>query len=373
MRATRPIVQIGPISDDPAESVSAVNQAFVHGLGDRFEFVSASACRKHGSTRQARLNALNVYYLLKHAAIWLWNILRYRPAVAHYAVSSGWAMEKGLVFLGLARALGVKTVGHLHSGGFIDYWGNLSGQRRRFATRELNKLDAFVVLSENWRRTVLHNIGLPEERMFVVSNPIDGSFESAALQMPIDRSERVILSLGVMGREKGVLDIIAATEAVSRRMNGFRVQLAGPEREPGIRSQVMEQIDRHTLSRYIALQGSVFGRAKAELFRTASIFLLPSYVENFPLVLLEAAAAGHAIITTRVGAAPEFFADGVSAIFVEPGNIDQLSAAMFRLLEDSGERQQLARGARKAFLKNLGRSTIMDSLGHVYHHVLKAA
>lgn len=373
MKASRPVVQIGPISDDPAESVSAVNEAFVRGLSDRFEFVSSSANRNHGNTRQSRLNALNVYYLFKHVAVWLWNIVRYRPAVAHYAVSSGWAMEKGLVFLRLARAFGVKTVGHLHSGGFIDYWKNLSARRRRFAALELNKLDAFVVLSENWRRTVSHDIGLAEERMFVVSNPIDGSFESAALQMPIDRSERVILSLGVMGRNKGVLDIIAATEVVRRKMNGFRVQLAGPDREPGIRGKIMEQIDRYSLSRYVALQGSVFGQAKTELFRTASIFLLPSYVENFPLVLLEAAAAGHAIITTPVGAAPEFFSDGVSAIFVEPGNIDQLSAAMFRLLQDSGERQQLAHRAREVFLENLGRSHIMESLDRVYRHVLRAA
>ena len=76
--------------------------------------------------------------------------------------------------------------------------------------------------------------------------------------------------------------------------------------------------------------------------------LLPSYIENFPLVVLEAAAAGQAIITTPVGAVPEFFEDGVSALFVDPGNPQQIANAIMRLLRNPGERRRLDHEARQS-------------------------
>src|SRR6187401_3340492 len=95
----RPAVLIGPVCEDPAESVSAVNTAFIAGLSDRYHFFPSPSNRRFGSARQSRLNLWNVYYLFKHTAIWVWNLLRRRPAVAHYAISSRWALGKGLLLL----------------------------------------------------------------------------------------------------------------------------------------------------------------------------------------------------------------------------------------------------------------------------------
>jgi glycosyltransferase involved in cell wall biosynthesis len=97
--------------------------------------------------------------------------------------------------------------------------------------------------------------------------------------------------------------------------------------------------------------------------------VLPSYYENFPLVLLEAAAAGLAIITTPVGATPEFFEDGVSALFVSPGDTKGLAEAIVSMIEDPERRMQLANEARKTFRARLGREKIMAALEEVYDQV----
>jgi glycosyltransferase involved in cell wall biosynthesis len=369
MSEARPVVLIGPVSNDPAESVSAVNRNFIRGLSSHYKFVECTADRSHGATRQSRLTLWNFYYLFRQLALWLWQILR-RPAIAHYAVSSGWALEKSLAFLWLANVFRIRTVGHLHSGGFIDYWKNLTGIRRRMAARVFGQIDAVVVLSEGWKRLIRDTLHLPDEKIFVVNNPIDQEFEDAALRWPLSRSRNTFLSLGVMGRDKGVLDVLQAVRLVSGRQT-FSVQLAGPEREPQIREHVIQQIKAHSLEKVIRVRPSVWGGEKVSLFHDSSVFLLPSYYENFPLVLLEAAAAGHAIVTTPVGAIPEFFVDGESAIFVEPGNVRDLAAAMNRLLENDEERLRLAVGARDVFVRKLRRPQIMASLSEVYRSVLK--
>jgi glycosyltransferase involved in cell wall biosynthesis len=206
--------------------------------------------------------------------------------------------------------------------------------------------------------------------VFVVSNPIDSAFEQGALQIPIERSTSAILSLATMSRDKGVLDIMAAANLVREEMSDFEIILAGPEREPGILEVVKGRIAADSLENQILLHPGVWGAAKVEMFRNTSIMLLPSYIENFPLVVLEAAAAGQAIITTPLGAVPEFFEDGVSALFIEPGNPRQIADDILRLLNHPEERIRLGAAARQVFESRLGRSGIMSSLDRVYSHIL---
>ncbi len=365
----RPEVLIGPLSDDPTESVSAVNRTLIQGMAGRYHFASLPATRRFGNTRQASINGMNAYYFAEQLVQWTMNLFRKRPDIAHYAISSGWAMEKGLAFMRVARCFGAKTVGHLHSGGFIDHWQSLPEWRRRLASRELRMLDGFVVLSEGWRKNISEKLGFPSDKLFVVNNPIDQGFEDAALQMPIERSGNIVLSLGAMCKEKGVIETLEAA-TIARSQAKFKIQFVGPEREPGIHQRTREYVANHSLADVIDIKSSVWGPDKIQLFAEASIFLLPSYFENFPLVLLEAAAAGLAIVTTPVGAVPEFFKDGVSALFIEVGNAKQIADAIVSLAENPERRLRLGRAARDVFKSRLARSNIMNSLDQVYQNVL---
>lgn len=369
----KPRIQIGPVCDDPMESVSSVNKALIAGMNDRYEFVAPSSNRDHGTTKQARFNAWNVFYMIKHTASWFWALLSMRPMMAHYGLTTSWAMEKGLFMLLLARLVGAKTIAHLHAGDFAEYMPRLSGWRRSFALRQFAQLDAFIVLSEHWREVVTSVTPVPQDRVFVVSNPIDHSFELRALMLPVPRASAKVLSLATMSRDKGVLDIMAAAPLILEEVGDFEIVLAGPEREPGILAVVKEQIAAEKLGKHILLHPGVWGETKVEMFMDTAIMLLPSYIENFPLVVLEAAAAGQAIITTPLGAVPEFFEDGVSAIFIEPGNPEQLAAAVVRLLKNPDERNRLAFAARQVFEDRLGRDGIMTSLDAIYSRLLMPA
>lgn len=367
----KPIIQIGPVCDDPTESVSSVNKALMDGLKENFTFVAPSSNRRHGTTKQARLNAWNLLYMVKHTLAWLWSLIRHRPEIAHYGITTAWALEKGLFLLLLARAFGAKVIGHVHAGDFGAYIDGLSGRRRSWALKQLQSLDAIIVLSEYWRDVVAKCANIPRERLFVVSNPINSEFERTALKFPINRQGNTILSLGTMSRDKGILDILDAIKLVCKQDRDFQLIIAGPEREPGILDEVKRRIASGFLEGNISLHQGVWGQKKIEIFRTASIMLLPSYIENFPLVVLEAAAAGQAIITTPVGAVPEFFKDKQSAHFVEPGNPEQIADTILRLLRDSNVRTNSGAAAREVFETRLGRSEIMSKVQSTYSHLLQ--
>jgi glycosyltransferase involved in cell wall biosynthesis len=74
--------------------------------------------------------------------------------------------------------------------------------------------------------------------------------------------------------------------------------------------------------------------------------VLPSYIEGLPMSLLEAMAAGLAIVATRVGAIASAIDNGRNGLLVEAGDVSALAAALARLCGDAPLRQALGRAAR---------------------------
>jgi glycosyltransferase involved in cell wall biosynthesis len=253
-------ILIGPLASDPTESVSGVNRAFIQGLSDRYTFIPLRADRTRGNTRQSRLNVFNLFYFVRQLCQWSMHLVRRRPHIAHYAISAGWAMEKGLMFMRLARLCKVKTLAHLHSGGFPDYWRSLPVWRRKNAARQFERLDGLVLASEWWRQEIARYLPLPPGKLFVVNNPIDAEFEKAALAMPPERPGNVILAMGVMGRAKGIFDILAAATIVAATAKST-FKLAGAEREPNILRDAREYAAQNGLAQIVEINATV-GRSR---------------------------------------------------------------------------------------------------------------
>jgi glycosyltransferase involved in cell wall biosynthesis len=362
------VVLIGPITCDKAESVGIVNESIINGLGEEYAFVPHIATRAKGMSRQGDFNATNIFYFIKHFIVWLICLIRTKPDIAHYAITSHWNLEKSLMLLRIAGFLGAKTVGHLHGGLFLEYFRSLQGWRKKWILSQLENLDALVVLSEGWREAVIKEVGLAQSKLFVVNNPLNWEFEQVALRMPVDRETVNVLCFGVIDRKKGVLDILQAAKqlGVDCQVN---FQLVGTEREPGVFNEIAAVMKQGDLNSRTSLMGPVFDEAKIKIFREAAVFLLPSYAENFPLVVLEAAAAGLPIITTRVGATPEFFEHDVSALFIDTGSPLQIAEAIRSLLNSPVRRRELGLAARQVFTSRLQREHIMASMARVYDSV----
>jgi len=370
--ATRPqpVVLLGIFSKTQPGAISTVAKAFAEGLRDRYRFVPYTAERRIGGTRQATLNPVNVLYFFKHLWRWTIQLLVVRPDIAHYPVTSYWNMEKSLLFLRLARLTGARPVGHLHGGAFVRFWNDTSPWRKRCARRELRRLSAFIVLSEGWKKAIAQEVGMDPGNLFVVPNPIDAEFERSALTFRIEREESNILYLGALTPEKGILDLAQALASL-KDLKGWELTVVGEERSPGARGAFLNAVRSAGVEDHVRLIPSAWGKDKEDIFCRAAVFVLPSHTENLPLVVLEAAAAGLPIVTTPVGAIPEILEDGVSALFVPPGESGRLGDALRSVLVDPEYRRRLGKNARAVFRESLSREQIMRSLEAVYQRALQ--
>jgi glycosyltransferase involved in cell wall biosynthesis len=89
----------------------------------------------------------------------------------------------------------------------------------------------------------------------------------------------------------------------------------------------------------------------AEILSQATIFVLSTFYEAFPISILEAMRTGLPIVATRVGGIPEAVADGVNGFLVPASRDDLMAESLKRLFLHASLREQMGRNGREIFLE----------------------
>jgi glycosyltransferase involved in cell wall biosynthesis len=96
------------------------------------------------------------------------------------------------------------------------------------------------------------------------------------------------------------------------------------------------------------------------------VFVMPSLKEGLGLALMEAMAAGLAVIGSEVGGIKGLIRDGYNGLFVRPADVSQLARAILRLLNDPAEREGLGVNARNFISENFSQETMISQTEEVY-------
>jgi len=110
-----------------------------------------------------------------------------------------------------------------------------------------------------------------------------------------------------------------------------------------------------------------------ELYKRATICVVPSLWEGFGYVCAEAMACGVAVVASRTGGLEEIIEDEKSGVLVEPGSAQELAAAIMRLLRDPEKRAQIAKAARKRVVEEFSSAAIAARMKNLYQEVIQNA
>jgi glycosyltransferase involved in cell wall biosynthesis len=189
-----------------------------------------------------------------------------------------------------------------------------------------------VAWSEMVRRSLVDDYGVDESRVSVIPNGID----IAAWQPPTRASddEPRVLFVGGEFHRKGGRDLVAV--ASSNDMAGVRFDVVTKSKRIG-ETPANVVVHRDLDAASDGLQ---------DLYRRASVFVLPTYADFSPNVLCEAMAMGLPTISTTVGAIGDIVTDGRTGFLVPPGDTDALRARLRELLTDPDLRARMGRQAR---------------------------
>jgi len=188
------------------------------------------------------------------------------------------------------------------------------------------------------------------------------------VSLGISMTDVVLLFVGRINRDKGVMDLARAFAILADRRADVRLLVVGPDEE-GLTEAIRDVCSRH-LAR---LHFCEYTNAPEDFMAASDILCLPSYREGFGTVIIEAAAAGLPAVASRIYGVVDAVVDGKTGLLHEPADIEGLAGQLQGLIAVPRLRRSLAADARARALRDFSQSTITSAVLNVYSRLLDVA
>lgn len=272
----------------------------------------------------------------------------------HIASSASISLFKDILMIRLAKRSGVKTVLHFHFGRIPE----LAAKRNwewRLLYKAVRMSDKTIVIDRLSYDTL---IAAGCDNVEFLPNPLSPQVD-VLLQKngKTDRKPRTLLFAGHVIPTKGVYELVDAC----RQITNVELRVLGAVTSE-MRQALMSKVDD---AKWLHIIGQKSFEEVVREMCCCDLFVLPTYTEGFPNVILESMACGCPIITTPVGAIPEMLnmeSDEPCGVCVGPQCVEELKGAIETLLDDEIQKKEMSQRAYK-------RVRQMYSLDSVWHQM----
>lgn len=224
-----------------------------------------------------------------------------------------------------------------------------SDRRERREAEGLRRASAITAPSSDVLDRTREKWGVPSVPLAVLRNPMP--LETEVPSFDPSRLEHVLF-VGRFELVKGGDVVLEAFAEIARRHPSCRLTFVGPDKgieRPGLApltlTEALSRLPGDVRAR-IDVRGQCSRAEVAALRWTHGITIVASRYENFGGTILEAMAAGSALVCTRVGGGAEILSDGETALLIPPEDPQALADACLRLINDPGLARRMGEAAR---------------------------
>ncbi|MGA7831656.1 MAG: glycosyltransferase [Terracidiphilus sp.] len=254
---------------------------------------------------------------------------------------------EGYAALKIARTLGVPVVVKSIGSDINRICDPISEMQTCTVLREA---DFVVTVSDDLRSKAIV-MGASPERTRAIVNGIDPSVfyprdrEQARQKLGIDPVAEAVVYIGRMDVKKGLRELVEAAASLHSERPRMHIYLVG---EGVDRPQIESAIQARNASAYIhALRACDFDEV-ALWMAAADLVTLPSYMEGYPNVVIEALASGRPVVATRVGGIPEILDDSCGCL-IPPRDSAALAQALASVLNRGWDARAISAGHSRSW------------------------
>jgi glycosyltransferase involved in cell wall biosynthesis len=318
---------------------------------------------------------IEFYKISRGLSRWLWRHVGDYDVVHIHALFSFSSFAAARA----ARRAGVPYI--VRPLGVLNQWG--LENRRRFVKRWSLKMIELPILRG---AACIHYTAEAERREAALAHPEIASMRSEIIPIPVEAGpvmdpneihvrfpmtvdRRVILFLSRLDQKKGIELLLSAFQEIRPEFPDALLVIAGSGEKSYVES-LHEQARSLGCEADTAWPGFVTGDDKAALLAGATLFVLPSYSENFGIAAAEALSAGvPSILSEHVALAQE--KNAAQAAVIVPCDSGAIAEATRRLLRDSSLRDSLATRGRAFVHERFSPDAIGRELSELYKRVIE--
>lgn len=221
------------------------------------------------------------------------------------------------------------------------------------ARRVLQDADAIICVGQDEYSEMVKRF--PGKQIFYVPNGVhEEKFRTAdptlfRKKYRLREQERLILCVSRIDFQKNQVLLVKAFAQFAQRLSDYKLVLIGPINVESYHQEILDTAAKLGIAdRVLVIPGlNPEDPLLPSAYRAADMFVLPSRMEPFGIVILEAWAAGVPVIASRVGGIPGFTHSDQDILFFENNDQEGLVVQMKRLSKDTDLRHRLVTGGRK--------------------------
>lgn len=281
-------------------------------------------------------------------------------------------------FLGriAARLAGIKAVVHTPNSFAFDRPEPMLLERKFYAFLERFAglfCDKIIAVCEGEKRLAEGCLGLPQGKVEVIYNAIDASLYNVKVdaamkkkELGIKETDRVVILVGRMARQKAPLDFINAAKEAEKDFHDVKFLLLG---DGPFLDAAKKYTNKNGISDFVKILG--WRNDAGELTALSDIFAISSLWEALPYSVLDAMALGKPIVTTDTLFAGEFVIDDYNGFVVPKGKPVLLARAISKLLKLNGaELSEFGKHSREILAKRPGLDETVKATEDLYKRLL---
>jgi len=354
--------------------VAAINELICKSIdGRRFQIITLNSWKyKEKFQISSFKHVLNFIIQLLEFLQFIYLLIKMKCQLVHVSLSSYSSFWKGSSYILIASLLKRKTILHLHGGAFHTFYNKSHSTVQRLIRFSFQKSDIIITISQYWKDFVGRIHKIPSKKVCILQNcygfefnQLDESIEQLEF-LRYNSKELKILYVGTLNEQKGVLDLVEIFKQLDQYDHDIVLHIAGSTKDSRFLEKLKNKVNSNGFMNRVRLVGNIAGKKKLDLYKQCDIFILPSYIENFPLTVLEAMRAGLPVITTPVGALPEIIRDYENGFLVSPGDIGNYVEKLLLLIHDIDLRHSIAKLNIQSALKEYNPENYSSKLMKIY-------
>lgn len=238
----------------------------------------------------------------------------------------------------------------------------------RLIFKNIFRKASMLLVLANYFRNDLIQMGIPSAKVKVTTTMFDKNIFNFKGKDK-KQSESNLLFLSRLSKDKGVYELLNAFKIVSSKYPKTHLVIAGdgPEFLP-MKHHVESDSN---LKNNVFFAGYVKDLEKGKVFMSSGVFVFPTYHgEGCPVSLLEAMAAGLAVITTPVGAIPDIVENNVNGILLSDMSPNKIAEAICKFIENKDFFNSVKANNRLKAWRNYEAGIVSNAMLDVYKNVI---